>query len=65
MKKLTVDEEQVFMNVARQYREFTAVINAWRLMELERLPFATEGNLDVMRGRVQALTELQRALSLD
>ena len=56
--RLSAEELKIFQSVARQYPEFVEVLNRWREEELEVLPFATT-QLDVLRGRVQALTELQ------
>lgn len=56
--RLSADELKVCQTIARQYPEFVELLNRLRTDELEVLPFATN-NLDVMRGRVQALTEMQ------
>ena len=61
--RLTAEESKIFQNVARQYPEFVAVLSRWREEELENLPYAAS-NLDVMRGRVQTLTELERHFGL-
>ena len=49
-------------NLARQFPEFGDFLSAWRQKELEQLPYAVAANLDVTRGRVQSLTELQKAI---
>lgn len=61
--RLTADEQQVFHNVARQFPRFVEAIERLRLEELEKLPYATN-SLDVQRGRVQSLTEMQKALEI-
>lgn len=60
--RATAEQLHGFKNMARQYLEFSEYLNAWRSEELEKLPFANNENLDVLRGRVQALTEMQRLL---
>lgn len=52
-------------SMARQFPEVAKLISDWRKDELEILPFSRNESLDVLRGRVQALTELQRFLGLD
>jgi len=49
--------------MARQFPEFAEFLDAWRQEELEAIPYGKD-SLDVKRGRVQTLTELQRHLSL-
>ena len=61
--RVTQDQSKDFKNVARQFPVFTEFLNAWRTEELERIPYAKDPqSLDVLRGRVQALTEMQRLL---
>lgn len=60
--RISADEAKIFQNVARQYPDFVAVLSRLRQEELESIPFAVN-QLDVMRGRVQSLTELQALLS--
>lgn len=62
MRKQTPEQKQSFDNLARQYPEFGAYLAAWRQEELEKLPYGVGVNLDVLRGRVQTLTELQQGL---
>ena len=50
-------------NIARQHTVFVEYLEAWRLSELETLPYGAGINLDVLRGRVQTLTELRKSLS--
>lgn len=59
--RLNAEEAKVCENVARQFPAFVEILNRWRSEELERLPYATN-QMDVMRGRVQSLTELQAFL---
>ena len=60
--RLSAEELKVFQNVTRQFPQLLEILNRWREEELEKIPYATETNLDVMRGRVQALTEMKRHL---
>lgn len=62
MLKPTPQQKQAFENLARQYPELGEYLSAWRQDELEKLPFGVAANLDVMRGRVQSLTEVQEAI---
>jgi len=48
----------MLMQLSRQYPEFVALVARWRTAELEALPYGRD-QLDVMRGRVQTLTEMQ------
>lgn len=61
--KPTQDQIASFTNMVRQFREFAEFIESWRQQELEQLPYAKD-NLDVLRGRVQTLTEMQRHIGL-
>jgi len=54
--------KQSFESLARQYPELGEYLRKWRQAELEKLPFATQPNLDVLRGRVQSLTEIREVL---
>jgi hypothetical protein len=62
MKQLSPAQKQSFEALARQYPELGEFLSAWRQEELEKLPYGTASNLDVLRGRVQTLTELQKGL---
>lgn len=64
---IQVDEQlrEDFKRMARQYPEFTEFVGKWRLKELEAIPYAKDQSLDVLRGRVQALTDLQRLFGND
>lgn len=62
MIKLDADEVRVMHDVGRQFPKFVEILNRWRTTELETLPFAKNENLDVMRGRIQSLAELQKAI---
>lgn len=62
MRKFSSEQKQSFENLARQYPEFGEYLAAWRQQELESLPYGVGNNLDVLRGRVQTLTELQQCL---
>jgi hypothetical protein len=62
MKKIPTAYKQSFETLARQYPELGEFLRVWRQEELEKLPYGTAANLDVLRGRVQTLTELQQAL---
>jgi len=62
MKQLTKDQKQSFETLARQFPEFGRFLADWRQHELESLVFAAPGTMDVIRGRVQALTELQKGI---
>ena len=62
MKKIPAQFKQSFETLARQFPELREFLSAWRQEELEKLPYGTAANLDVLRGRVQSLTELQQAL---
>jgi hypothetical protein len=57
--RLSAEEDKIVQNITRQFPAFVEILNRWRSDELENLPFAVN-NLDVMRGRVQALTEMKR-----
>jgi hypothetical protein len=48
--------------IARQFPGFADFLNAWRMEELETLAGSTGNNTDVMRGRIQTLTELRQVL---
>jgi hypothetical protein len=60
--KLSPEQVTTFGNMTRQFPEFGVFLASWRQKELESLPYGTAANLDVVRGRVQSLTELQKAL---
>lgn len=62
MMKFSPQQKQSFDNLARQFPEFGEYLAAWRQKELEALPYGIGNNLDVLRGRVQSLTELQQGL---
>lgn len=62
--KPTVEQLKNLRTMIRQYPEFLDYLSAWRMKELEALPFAKD-NVGVQQGRVQTLTEMQRVLSLD
>ena len=62
MKQIPPAFKQSFETLARQYPELGEFLSQWRQEELEKLPYGTAANLDVLRGRVQSLTELQQAL---
>ena len=61
--KPTEHQVKAFTTMARQFPEFAEFLDAWRQEELEAIPYGKD-SLDVKRGRVQTLTELQRHLSL-
>lgn len=60
--KPSADQLNALRQMARHNPQVVEFLNEWRQAELESLPFATN-NLDVCRGRVQTLTELQRFLA--
>jgi hypothetical protein len=62
MKPFTPAQRQSFEALARQFPELGEYLSVWRQEELEKLPFGEGHSLDVMRGRVQALTEIQKGL---
>ena len=62
MIRLDKAELKLLNDVGRQYPRFVEILSRWRTEELERLPYTNKDNVDVMRGRVQALTEMQRAI---
>lgn len=62
--KPTHDQSSSFSSMVRHHPEFAEFIESWRREELEAIPFAVGVSLDVLRGRVQALNELQRHLGL-
>ena len=62
--KPTAAQAETLRKLTRQFPEFVELIDEWRSKELETLPYAKD-NLNVQQGRVQALSELQRFLSLD
>jgi hypothetical protein len=62
MRKFSPAQKQAFDNLARQYPELNEYLSSWRQQELEALPYGVGNNLDVLRGRVQTLTELQQCL---
>lgn len=62
MLKPTDEQLKNFSILARQYPEFVEFLTDWRDKELNALPYSKNENLDVLRGRIQALTELQRFL---
>lgn len=59
--KVAAEQLQDFRMMARQYPQFVEFLSTWRQKELESMPYATN-NLDVIRGRVQTLTEMQGVL---
>ena len=62
MKQIPPAHKQSFEALARQYPELGEFLSAWRQEELEKLVMATKDTSDVLRGRVQALTEIQKGL---
>lgn len=48
--------------IGQQYAEFSDLVGTWRAHELEAMSQGTPENFGVSKGRVQALTELQRLL---
>ncbi len=61
--KPSTDLAASFNSMVRQYPEFAEFVESWRREELEQLPYGGP-SVDVMRGRVQTLNELQRHLGL-
>jgi len=59
--KPTVDQLNALFVMGRQNQVVVEFLSAWRMKELEQLPYATN-NVEVQRGRVQVLTELQKLL---
>ena len=49
--------------IGQQNSDFVGLIVAWRAHELEAMAQGTTENFGVSKGRVQALTEMQRLLS--
>ena len=62
MKQIPPPYKQSFETLARQYPELGDFLRQWRQEELEKIPYGVGTNLDVLRGRVQTLTELQQGL---
>lgn len=62
MIQVTPDEKKLMQDVGRQYPRFLDLLNRWREHELESLVFAPKDISDVVRGRVQSLTELLKAI---
>jgi hypothetical protein len=62
MKQVSPQLKQSFEALARQYPELGEYLREWRQAELETLPYGVAANLDVVRGRVQTLTELRQAI---
>jgi hypothetical protein len=62
--KPSAAQTETLRKLSRQFPEFVEFVDEWRGKELEALPYAKD-NLNVQQGRVQALSELQRFLSLD
>jgi hypothetical protein len=62
MRKFSPEQKQSFDTLSRQYPEFGEFLREWRQQELEAMVHATKENLDVLRGRVQTLTELSQGL---
>lgn len=64
MVRLTPEEQQELIMVARHNPGFVRLVERWRMAELEALPAATGPavNVGVLQGRTQVLTELQDAL---
>ena len=60
----TSDQLKMLQELARHYPQFGEFVAMWRTEELEQIPNAQKEALDVMRGRVQTLTTLQRFLGL-
>ena len=63
MKKPTAEQLTALFVMGRQNSVATEYLTAWRNEELEQLPFASN-SVDVQRGRVQVLTEIQKLLGL-
>lgn len=63
--RLDAKQLQMLQNVTRQFPEFYELLSTWRSTELETLPFAVGSvvNLNVLQGRVQVLTEMQKLLA--
>lgn len=62
MKQFSPVRKKLFENISRQFPEFGEFLAEWRQEELEKLPYAADTNMDVLRGRVQTLTELRQGL---
>ena len=62
MIKMSPEEREVAFNVGRQYPRFVEFLSNWRTSELERLPYGSSENMDVLRGRIQSLNELHKAI---
>lgn len=62
MIKVTLDEAKLIQDVGRQYPRFLDLLSRWREHELESLVFAPKDFSDVVRGRVQSLSELLKAI---
>lgn len=65
MIKLSPEEAKMLIDIGRQYPKFTAILSNWRNSELETLVYATKETSDVIRGRVQSLGELHKAITKD
>ena len=57
------DDRKLMADVGRQFPRFVALLSAWRQGELENIVVASRDSTDVLRGRVQTLTEMQRLVS--
>lgn len=62
MKPFTPQQRQAFEGLRRQFPELGEFLTAWRQDELEKFPYVIGENMDVLRGRVQALTEIKQGL---
>lgn len=62
MIRLSPDELKLVKDVGRQFPRFVEILDRWKAQELEALIFATSTVSDTMRGRVQSLAELQKAI---
>ena len=63
MKRISPEVRKAFKEIEHHYPAFCKYLAEWRQEELEKLPSGVAISLDVMRGRVQTLTELQKAIS--
>jgi hypothetical protein len=60
--KPNVEQLEMLKKLGNQFPEFGDYLTAWRQGEMETLAYGVGGSLDVMRGRIQSLTELQQAI---
>ena len=63
MAQFSPEERDLMRNLGRQYPRFVEILSRWRKREMNQLPKAISGNVGVLQGRAQVLTEITQHVS--